>query len=143
MQAFILHNGERLTDPALEPPDLKAVWFAGADSPLATHAKGLSQNGQPALAVLEYEGDSLKLWLFEKGVLSTEYDSSPSFATCTITPPVGENVERLALAFGVPHNAKAVQQLLGRKRGFGFINERDRLKQLLGLLGLEPQPNSV
>jgi hypothetical protein len=136
MQAFVLHNNQRLTDPALEPPDLKAVWFASPDLPLAARAKVLSENGNPALAVLEYEGDSLKLWLFENGVLTVEYDASPSFATCTITPPVGDNLERLAQAFGAPQNAKAVQQLLSRKRGFGFINERDRLKQLLELLKL-------
>jgi hypothetical protein len=134
MQAFVLHNNQRLTNPALEPPDMKAVWFADSTSPLATRARALSENGNPALAVLEYEGDSLKLWLFENGVLTVEYDSSPSFATCTITPPTGDNLERLAQAFNVPENAKAVQQLLSRKRGFGFVNERDRLKQLLGLL---------
>jgi hypothetical protein len=133
-QAFILHNNQRITDPALEPPDMKAVWFADSTSPLATQAKALSEDGNPALAVLEYEGDSLKLWLFENGVLTVEYDASPSFATCTITPPVGDNLERLATAYGAPENAKAVQQLLLRKRGFGFVNERDRLKQLLELL---------
>jgi hypothetical protein len=136
MQAFVLHNNQRLTDPALEPPDMKAVWFASPDLPLAARAKVLSENGNPALAVLEYEGDSLKLWLFEHGVLTVEYDASPSFATCTITPPVGSHLERLAEAFGAPENAKAVAQLLKRKRGFGFVNERDRLRQLLGLLGM-------
>jgi hypothetical protein len=137
MQVFIIHNQQRHSDPALEPPDLKAVWFADSTSLLAARAAELSQDGNPALAVLEYEGDSLKLWLFEHGTLTVEYDASPSFATCTITPPVGSDLERMAEAFGVPENTKAVVQLLQRKRGFGFINERDRLRQLLGLLQLE------
>ncbi len=136
-QVFIVHNGKKIFDPSLAPQELKEVWFASPDSPLASRAKALSLDGSTAMAVLEYEGDALKLWVFKTGVLKIEYDSSPSFATCTITPPVGNQLEDLALLFGVPSNAKAVQQLLLRKRGYGFINERQRLEQLLGLLGLE------
>lgn len=135
-QVFIVHNGEKIFDPSLEPTELKEVWFASPDSALATRAKELSLDGSVAMAVLEYEGDVLKLWVFQAGVLEIEYDSSPSFATCTITPPVGNKLEDLAVLFGQPSNTKAVQQLLLRKRGYGFINERQRLEQLLGLLGL-------
>lgn len=133
-QAFIIHHGQHLTDPSFEPQQMQDVWFSDSHSPLATRAKALSQDGTPALALLEYEGDVLKFWAFEQGVLTIEYDSSPSFATCTITPPSGTNLEHLAALFGVPEQSKAVVQLLGRKRGLGFINERDRLRQLLGLL---------
>lgn len=127
---------QRITNPSLEPTDLKGVWFADSNSPLALAAKEYSKDGNPALAVLEYEGDALKLWLFENGQLSAEYDASPSFATCTITPPTGDNFEQFAQAFGVPENAKALRQLLSRKRGYGFLNERQRLEQILGLLGI-------
>ncbi len=135
-QAFILHQGQRLTDPTLEPQELKDVWFSDANSPLAKKAKSLSEGGTVALAILEYQGDVLKFWAFKSGLLVVQYDSSPSFATCTITPPEGDQLENLAELFAVPDQSKAIVQLLKRKRGYGFINERDRLSQLLGLLGL-------
>ncbi len=110
------------------------VWFSTPESPLPALAKAQSASGV-ALAVLEWETDVLKLWAFKDGNLELEYDSSPSFATCTITPPVSTGAGDLAALFGVPERSGAVSRLLSRKKGLGFISESQRLTQLLGLLG--------
>ncbi len=134
-QVFIVHNKQIIRDPELEPKTLHEVLLADTNGTLATRAKALSKDGL-AMAVLEYESDSLKIWVFKNGVLEVEYNSSPTFATCTITPPEGHQLEQLAALYGVPEQTKAIQQLLSRKRGYGFLNEQQRLEKLLALLRL-------
>ena len=64
-----------------------------------TRAKDLSVDGV-AVAFLEFEADVLRFWAFEDGVLRVQYDSSPTFATCTITRPEGSDLQLLAELFG-------------------------------------------
>jgi hypothetical protein len=134
-QVFIAFQGRKMTDPNLEPKSLLEVIQTDLDSKLVSRAKDLSANGL-AVAFLEFEADVLRFWAFEFGVLKVQYDSSPTFATCTITRPEGSDLQLLAELFGVPEQGKAVEQLLLRKRGLGFLNETQRLEILLGLLGL-------
>jgi hypothetical protein len=134
-QIFIVHQGKKITDPSLEPQSLLEVIQTDQHSKLAARAKALSLDGL-AVAFLEYESDVLRFWAFLHGVLQVQYDSSPTFATCTITRPEASDLHKLANLFGLPEQSKAVQQLLLRKRGLGFINETQRLEVLLGLLGL-------
>ncbi len=135
MNVFILHGGQKIIEPNLEPKSLLEVLQLDTSSALLTRARDLSLTAV-TMAVLEYDGDVLRFWVFEQGTLQIEYDSSPTFATCTITPPEGSKLEQLAALFGLPQASKAVVQLLKRKRGYGFLNEQQRLEQLLGLLGL-------
>jgi hypothetical protein len=134
-QVFIVHQGKKLFDPSLEPQSLHDILLMDENCRLAARARVLSEHGV-ALALLEYESDVLRFWVFIDQQLKVEYHSSPTFATCTITPPEGTDLELLAGLFGVPEASKAVKQLLLRKRGYGFINEQQRLELLLGLLGL-------
>jgi hypothetical protein len=125
-----------ITRTDLEPKQMNDVWFITPESPLPKLAKELSEQLETmALAVLNWENDVLKIWAFERGVLHLEYDSNPSFANCTITPPIGDGGE-LARIAGVPDKAEGAKKLLARKRGLGFINETQRLEQLGTLLNL-------
>jgi hypothetical protein len=145
-QAFIV---VRAPDGSLEqvaqptPTAMTEVWFATPDSPLNAQARERSKNGATSLSVLQWEADVLKLWAFQDGELQFEYDSSPSFATCTITPPVASGTGDLAALFGRPASSAAVARLLSRKKGLGFISENQRLAQLLGLLGVNTPASSV
>jgi hypothetical protein len=139
-QGFILLNTSSgpqiIRDAALEPHTMTDVWFSTPESPLPAKAKSVSVHGT-ALAIMQWEGDVLKLWAFQNGALKTEYDSSPSFATCTITPPVSSGTELLGELFGKPENAVGITKLLARKKGLGFISETQRLEALLRLLGVD------
>jgi hypothetical protein len=136
--AFIVHQPESGNAEILEmtpPVAMTDVWFATPESPLNERAKALSADGV-TLAGMRWEADVLKLWAFKHGQLEFEYDSSPSFATCTITPPVTSLEGDLAALFGKPDASAAVKRLLARKKGLGFISESQRLAQLLELLGV-------
>jgi hypothetical protein len=139
-QGFIVlktSSGVRIIrDPALEPHAMTDVWFSTPESPLPAKAQVLSADGT-ALAIMQWESDVLKLWAFQNGSLITEYDSSPSFATCTITPPVSSGTATLGTLFGKPENDLAITKLLARKKGLGFISETQRLEGLLNLLGVQ------
>ncbi len=123
-----------VTRDDLEPREMNDVWFITNASTLPGFAKQLSEQLQTVcLAILNWENDVLKIWVFERGALKLEYDSNPSFVSCTITPPEGIGGE-LAVYAGVPDKAQAVKKLLARRRGLGFINETQRLEQLSVLL---------
>jgi hypothetical protein len=125
-----------ITRQELEPVEMKDVWFISPESPLPALAKDLSQQLETvALAVLNWENEVMKIWAFERGALQLEYDSNPSFANCTITPPIGDGGE-LARVAGKPDKSDAAKKLLARKRGLGFINETQRLEQLSALIEL-------
>jgi hypothetical protein len=120
-----------------EPKAFTEVWYANLESPLPELAAEISKKLEAVtLAVINWDDDLLRIWAFSSGEFVTTYDSNPSYATCTITPPELEpdTGEKLAGLFHVPEQAKAVKQVLTRKKGFTFINETQRLEQLFALL---------
>ena len=129
---------EILRDDALTPQSMTDVWFATPESPLPARAREKSV-GAVSLAVLQWEADVVKLWAFKNGALELEYDSSPSFANCTITAPVSTGTGKLGTLFGHPERDAALERLLSRRKGLGFISERERLTQILELIGVKPE----
>ncbi len=134
---------EVLRDLALTPQSMTDVWFATPDSPLPSRARALSSShvsssSAVSLAVVQWETDVVKLWAFKNGALELEYDSSPSFANCTITAPVSTGTGKLGSLFGHGDNDATLERLLSRRKGLGFISERERLAQILELIGVEP-----
>jgi hypothetical protein len=124
---------------APEPKAFTEVWYANLESPIPKLGAEISKKLEcAAFGVINWDDDLLRFWAFSSGELVTAYDSNPSYATCTITPPELEpdTGERLANLFGVPAKSKAIQQLLTRKKGFTFINETQRLEQLFTYLEL-------
>lgn len=127
---------EIVRDDALTPQSMTDVWFATSDSPLPARARELSANAV-SLAVLQWEADVVKLWAFKDGGLELEYDSSPSFANCTITAPVSTGTGKLGTLFGHVENDATLERLLSRRKGLGFVSETQRLAQILELLGVK------
>jgi hypothetical protein len=127
-----------INSESIGPKSFQDVWFITDDSPLPKLAREVSSTlGTVALAALDWEGDLLKLWAFQNGQIVYRYDSNPSYATCTITSPEQDAPGTLAELFHVPEKSRAVGQLLSRRKGLGFINETDRLRQLMALLGTQ------
>jgi hypothetical protein len=121
----------------LEPQAFTEVWYANLESPIPKFANEISKKLEcVALGVINWDDDLLRFWAFSSGEFVTTYDSNPSYATCTITPPELEpdTGERLAKMFKVPEKSEAIKKLLTRKKGFTFINETQRLEQLFALL---------
>lgn len=131
-----LGQTEILRDESLTPQSMTDVWFATPESPLPARARALSANAA-SLAALQWEADVVKLWAFKDGALELEYDSSPSFANCTITAPASTGTGKLGTLFGHPENDAALERLLSRRKGLGFISESQRLQQILELLGVD------
>ena len=129
---------EILRDDALTPQSMTEVWFATPASPLPARARELSANAV-SLAALQWETDVVKLWAFKDGALELEYDSSPSFANCTITAPISSGMGKLGTLFGHPERDATLERLLSRRKGLGFISESERLAQILELLGVKPE----
>ncbi len=128
----------RITPSSILPVSFQQVWFITDDSPLPKLAQEVSSKlGTATLAALDWEGDLLKLWAFQDGQIAYRYDSNPSYATCTVTSPEQDSPGTLAELFNVPEKSRAIGQLLSRRKGLGFINETDRLRQLLALLGVQ------
>lgn len=132
-------NTEILRDDALTPQSMTDVWFATPDSALPTRARALAVEGTVSLAVVQWEADVIKMWAFKDGALQLEYDSSPSFANCTITAPVSTGTGKLGSLFGHPEHDGALERLLSRRKGLGFISESQRLAQILELIGIKPE----
>jgi hypothetical protein len=121
----------------LEPQAFTEVWYANLESPIPKLAIEISKKLKCAvLGVINWDDDLLRFWAFDSGEFVTTYDSNPSYATCTITPPELEpdTGEKLATLFKVPEKSEAIRKLLTRKKGFTFINETQRLEQLFTLL---------
>ena len=116
---------------------LKDVWFSTPESPLPKLAQTLSARlHAPALAVLNWDEDLLRFWAFDAGTLRSEYDSNPSYATCTITSPELSDAHALASTFGLEEKGVGVAKLLARRKGLGFVTESGRLRLMLEALGL-------
>ena len=129
---FVVISGKQL-----EPGSLVDAWYISSESPLLKMAVELSLRlASPVLAMLNWENDLLRLWVYSDGNLLSEYDSNPSYATCTVTKPELEHPEALANAFGVPERSEAISKLLARKRGLGFMNETGRFTLLAKELGI-------
>ena len=129
---FVVISGKQL-----EPGSLVDAWYISSESPLLKMAVELSLRlASPVLAMLNWENDLLRLWVYSDGKPLSEYDSNPSYATCTVTKPELEHPEAFADAFGVPERSKAISKLLARKRGLGFINETGRFALLAKELGI-------
>jgi hypothetical protein len=80
---FVVISGKQL-----EPGSMVQAWYISSESPLLKLAVELSsQIASPVLAMLNWENDLLRLWLYSAGELLSEYDSNPSYATCTVTKP--------------------------------------------------------
>ncbi len=129
---FVVVSGRQL-----EPGSLVDAWYISSESLLLKLAVQISSKiSIPILAMLNWENDLLRLWVFSDGKLLSEYDSNPSYATCTVTKPETEHPEAFARAFGVPERAAAISRLLARKRGLGFMNETGRFQLLAKELGI-------
>jgi hypothetical protein len=129
---FVVVSGQQL-----EPGSLVDAWYISSESPLVKLAATLSSKiSSPVLAMLNWENDLLRLWVYSGGKLLSEYDSNPSYATCTVTKPVLEHPEAFAQAFGVPERSEAISKLMARKRGLGFMNETGRFQLLAKELGI-------
>ena len=132
-------NGDFSRVQTLEPKDFTEVWYANIESPLPKLALEISKKLECiTFAVINWDDDLVRFWAFSNGEFITTYDSNPSYATCTITPPelMPDTGEKLAVLFGVTEKAKAIKQVLSRKKGFTFINETGRLDQLWSLLNI-------
>ena len=130
--AFVVVSGKQL-----EPTSLVDAWYISSESPLVKLASELSHKlSDPVLAMLNWENDLLRLWVYSDGKLLSEYDSNPSYATCTVSKPELEHPEAFAQAFGVPERSEAISKLLARKRGLGFMNETGRFELLAKELGI-------
>jgi hypothetical protein len=132
---FVVISGQQL-----EPGSMVDAWYISSESPLLNLAVELSsQISSPVLAMLNWENDLLRLWVYSAGKLLSEYDSNPSYATCTVTRPELEHPRAFAEAFGVPERSEAISKLLARKRGLGFMNETGRFELLAKELGIPLQ----
>jgi hypothetical protein len=111
--------------------------YSGKESDLEKLGRELSSAlHTTTFAVLNFDNDILAFFAYSSGERIGQYNSSPNYLACSTTPPVAENVEELATLFGKPDSARGITQLLGRKKGLGFTNERQRHEQLADLLGL-------
>jgi hypothetical protein len=129
---FVVVSGRQL-----EPGSMVDAWYISSESPLLKLAAELSGKlSSPVLAMLNWENDLLRLWVYADGKLLSEYDSNPSYATCTVTRPELEHPRAFAEAFGVPERSEAISKLLARKRGLGFMNETGRFALLAKELGI-------
>jgi hypothetical protein len=129
---FVVISGKQL-----EPSSLVDAWYISSESPLVKLAAKLSSKiSSPVLAMLNWENDLLRIWVYSGGKLLSEYDSNPSYATCTVTKPELEHPEAFANAFGVPERSEAISKLMARKRGLGFLNETGRFELLAKELGI-------
>ena len=129
---FVVVSGSQL-----EPGSLVDAWYISSESPLLKLAVQISSKiSIPILAMLSWENDLLRLWVYSDGKLLSEYDSNPSYATCTVTRPELEHPEAFADAFGVRDRSEAISKLLARKRGLGFMNETGRFALLAKELGI-------
>ncbi len=100
----------------------------------------------PAFAVLEFDGDVWLYWLYDKGILIDEYNSSPSYGEDgPDLPPSGGNSETLCTALGVDGLADQIEPILRHENvleGGSFVGDykmsSDLHSELVELLGLPP-----
>ncbi|EEF61670.1 hypothetical protein [Pedosphaera parvula] len=92
----------------------------------------------PVLAVLNHDDDIFWYQLYEKGKVTDEYDSSPSYFDSdaeSITPPTGGDAQRLCAAFG-GGDEEEVESILRKEAGEGYTFAVERHADLVGVLGI-------
>lgn len=101
-----------------------------------------------ALGVVNLEDTALLLWVYHRGQQVFQYDSNPMYLSCPVCSYSSETVsvemsglEDLCRLLGMPQHTRAVRSWLVRRRGLGFLSERERLEKILALLKLpDPYP---
>ncbi|WP_337867905.1 hypothetical protein [Meiothermus sp.] len=129
--------------PPLEP-DLEHLYQqqAGFADHLAQLSKALNCT---TLGVMNLEDSALLIWVYHRGRLVFQYDSNPMYLGCPVCSYSSETVgafvhglDRLCHLRGVSHHRQALRAWLVRRRGLGFLSERERLEKILALLELPP-----
>ncbi len=108
-------------------------------SELASQLSG--QLSSPVLAVLNHDDDVLWFQLYDKGKLSDEYNSAPSYFDTTgeLSPPAGGDADKLCAAFRST-NVRQVETIL-RNSSFeedGYVFALHRHIDLVSALGISP-----
>lgn len=123
-------------------PDLEHLYqqqadFAGLGAQLS------SKLNCTALGVINLEDTALLIWVYHRGRLVFQYDSNPMYLGCPVCSYSSESVgawidglEALCRLRDVPHHQQALRVWLVRRRGLGFLSERERLEKILTLLEL-------
>jgi hypothetical protein len=127
--------------PPLEP-DLEHLCQQQAG--FAERAAQLSEKLHcTALAVMNLEDAALLLWAYHRGRLVFQYDSNPMYLGCPVCSYSSETVgafvhglDELCRLRGLPHRQQTLRAWLVRRRGLGFMSERERLEKILALLEL-------
>jgi hypothetical protein len=125
------------------------AFYPELEKPLAELAQQLSgAQGCVALGVACAE-EALRLWVFAQGQLVFQYDSNPMHLACpvcsysedSVGPEMGD-VEALCRLFGLKE-ARPLKSWLRRKKGLGFLSEKERFEKVLELLGLPKGPSRL
>ncbi|GIW29330.1 MAG: hypothetical protein KatS3mg070_2693 [Meiothermus sp.] len=127
--------------PPLEP-DFEHLYQQQAG--FAERAAQLSEKLRcTALGVMNLEDTALLLWAYHRGRLVFQYDSNPMYLGCPVCSYSSETVgalvhglDELCRLRGVPQRQQALRAWLVRRRGLGFMSERERLEKILALLEL-------
>ncbi len=104
--------------------------------------------GCMGLGAVNLEDAALLFWVYDRGKRVFHYNSNPMYLGCpvcsysssTVAAEYGD-VEQLSNLLGVPHNSKALKSWLSRRKGLGFLSERERQEKIFHLLGL-PLPTT-
>lgn len=93
--------------------------------------------------MVNLEDTVLLFWVYAKGKLVFQYDSNPMYLSCPVCSYCSDTVsaehgdiEQLSNLMGVPQNSRALKSWLLRKKGLGFLSERERQKKIFQLLGI-------
>jgi hypothetical protein len=130
----------------LEPPAFETYYVQQEE--IVPFAEELSRKlGALVFAAMNLEDDLLLFWVYDRGKQVFVYDSNPMYLGCpvcsyvseTVKPEAGD-IERLARLFDHPENARALRSWIYRKRGLGFLQERQRHAEIARLLGLPFTP---
>ncbi len=96
-----------------------------------------------ALGVMNLEDAALLLWAYHRGRLVFQYDSNPMYLGCPVCSYSSETVgafvhglDELCRLRGLPQRQQTLRAWLVRRRGLGFMSERERLEKILALLEL-------
>lgn len=127
--------------PPLEP-DLEHLYQQ--QTGFADHLTQLSSKLKcTALGVMNLEDTALLIWVYHRGRLVFQYDSNPMYLGCPVCSYSSETVGALVHGLdglcrlrGVPHRQQALRAWLVRRRGLGFLSERERMEKILALLEL-------
>ena len=92
-----------------------------------------------ALAVLNHDDDILMCWLYDKGILLDEYDSTPGYFEGDEDDPSGGDAAAFCRVFGAPDSVDDVDEILRSPQGDdadGYLFALDRHMDLMDALSL-------